>query len=181
MRRNSSGSSVTSSLGPIRASDPTTVSTFYRSGNVRGRPPALCRVARTVRGRSPYCSITSWMAYGCLPASDSLIIHHFEKPHQNGPGTWERRYHVRSVLARKSAARAPTAAPALESGRSWSRARSAEAAGWSVLRAPMVGVLEGDNNGRKERVGAGTLTCGFGALDDSRCLPFRPLVVANQR
>ena len=69
--------------------------------------------------------MTSRMAYGCLPFSDCLTIHHFENPPEKGPGTCERRYHARRVRARKSATSVPATAPARLRART--RRRSAQA------------------------------------------------------
>lgn len=76
------------------------------------------------------------MAYGCVPRNDSLTIHHFEKPPEKGPGTCERRYHARSVLARKSATSVPAMAPARLRPRT--RRSSAQPSAWIVLSTALM-------------------------------------------
>ena len=89
------------------------------------------------------------MAYGCLPFSDCLTIHHFENPPEKGPGTCERRYHACRVRARKSATSVPATAPARLRART--RRRSAQAWLCIVLSTALIVTVHAKVPGNKKK------------------------------
>lgn len=101
-------------------------------------PPTNKEVAfwglRALGKMLPYLSLASLIAVGWRPLSDSLTIQYLEKAAQNGPGTWERRYHCTSVCNTGQVhSRAKAVASAVEGATSTRSSDGREAIGrWSI-------------------------------------------------
>src|SRR3569833_429937 len=111
MRRSTSGSEHSRSLGPIRTMGPAYHRQQLREGGGGLTSTVVCGYRIRLRDRySPYFSLTSRMCSQNRPLDCFRISHSDEKPASVGPGMWRRRRQTQMVRAMNQATTSAAAA-----------------------------------------------------------------------